>query len=182
MTDASPELQIHGAQCGETGRWQLCLRAGDLATARAEYDEDTPVLNLSWCWGGVPRKGCLDTYMLWYLMQQFSQWAPLFQASRCNTSVPESGWLLVSFITNLESPFTPVVLGFLSGLGSLFKIVFPCWGHLCLVDTFDAWSLMVNRLSFRMLLRPSINQWIKIELWEMGVALPLLTRSRQAWL
>lgn len=41
VTDASIELQISDAQCGETGRVWLCPRAGDLATALTMCDGDT---------------------------------------------------------------------------------------------------------------------------------------------
>lgn len=56
VTDASTELQIIGAQCGENGRWWLCPRAGDLATALAMCDGNTSVLSLAWCWGRVSRR------------------------------------------------------------------------------------------------------------------------------
>ena len=55
VTAVFTELQIQGAQSGETGRWP-CLSTGNFTTTLAKREEAPPGFSLAWSWGGVPSK------------------------------------------------------------------------------------------------------------------------------
>lgn len=104
-------VPIHGTCGGETG-WQLCLRAGDLATALTEWQGDTLVFAyLGPRGGGFPNKG---------------MWVPWLSSWWANTSQGCLGWddlpcLFVIF--NLEPSLSHSAQAWF-WLGSLFKELF----------------------------------------------------------
>lgn len=156
---------------------------GDLAAALTNLQGDTSVLNLASCWAWVLSK---DTWVpvatVLFNAAFLSLDTHTFLPSKQILGFPDQDdlWCLFSsYLTwNIHSP---TMLKFASGFGSLFKDCLPLLGSP--QSSWHTWWLIPSRwtdFSSGMLLRPSVNQWMKTELREVERCLPPLTRTGRA--